>query len=279
MKSLMTTCCTLLVGVLLGADTSSGTSTNSAASASAATNGVEVLTPAMRKARARAKMYQRTGGWVRKPGTGRGKCVFVNTQQKIPAAPIAQAAADISKLIRVDVECVEGKPVTVQTASMGVLMSGGQAAVFIVDDAALPPLLVAPESRWAMVNAAALTADKASDATIASRTIRECNRAFAQLLGASNSSVPAGCVLRPVNSLRDLDALTVDGFCPEPIERILEHLETLGVKPYVASIYRTACIQGWAPPPTNDVQKAIWDKAHAVPANPMKIEFDPKKGR
>ena len=43
--------------------------------------------------------------------------------------------------------------------------------------------------------------------------------------------------------------------------------------------YRVACQQGWAPAPTNDYQKAVWEEVHAVPSDPMKIEFDPKKGR
>ena len=45
------------------------------------------------------------------------------------------------------------------------------------------------------------------------------------------------------------------------------------------SSYRDACHKGWAPPPANDIQQQIWDEIRAIPANPMKIEFDPKKGR
>lgn len=268
--TMMTMFCALVAGTVLAAEAIAGTATNSTAVADGSP-----LTPEMRKARARAKIYQRTGGWVRRPGTGRGKCVIVNTQKKIPAEPFARAASEMTRMLHVDVVLAEGEPVTVQGASMGLLKSGGQAAVFIVDDASLPALLVAPESRWAMVNAAALTADKASDATVATRAMREACRAFAQLAGASNSSVPAGCVMRPVNSLRDLDALTVDCFCPEPIQRMLEHLETLGIEPFNGSIYRSACMQGWAPAPTNDVQKAIWEKVQAEkergPTNPIKI--------
>ena len=276
MKHLTLTICALAAGIMLaGGATTDAASTNGVATNAASTNGVAALTPEMRKARARMKMYQRTGGWVRRPGTGRGKCVFVNAQGKVLAGPVAQAAANVAKMVRVDVECVEGKPVTPQTASMGVLLSGGQVAVFVVDDASLPVLLVAPESRWAMVNVAALTADNASEATVATRVTRECSRAFALLLGAGNSSVPAGCTLRPVNSLRDLDALTADCFGPEPIDRIAEHLETLGVTPYTAAIYRTACTQGWAPSPTDDVQRVIWEKARAEkergPSNPIRI--------
>ena len=41
--------------------------------------------------------------------------------------------------------------------------------------------------------------------------------------------------------------------------------------------YRTAVKEGWAPQPTNDVQKAIWDKVHAMPTEPLKIKSETKK--
>ena len=60
------------------------------------------------------------------------------------------------------------------------------------------------------------------------------------------------------------------------LERLLP---TYGLMPWKQTTYKKACQEGWAPAPTNEYQKAIWDKIHSVPANPMKIEFDPKKGR
>ena len=62
-------------------------------------------------------------------------------------------------------------------------------------------------------------------------------------------------------------------------DSIKKYLSAAGVTPLRRTIYRRACQEGWAPAPTNDVQKAIWDKVHAIPKTPMKIEFDPKKGR
>ena len=56
-------------------------------------------------------------------------------------------------------------------------------------------------------------------------------------------------------------------------------LKALGITKKISATYLDACEQGWAPAPTNEYQKAIWDKVHAAPKNPMKIEFDPKKGR
>ena len=57
------------------------------------------------------------------------------------------------------------------------------------------------------------------------------------------------------------------------------YLEKLGVTKMEKTTYLRACKEGWAPAPTNEVQKRVWDKVHAAPRMPMKIEFDPKKGR
>ena len=61
--------------------------------------------------------------------------------------------------------------------------------------------------------------------------------------------------------------------------KMINNAKLMGVAVRRRVSYRKACQEGWAPAPTNDIQKAIWDKVHAVPATPMKIEFDPKKGR
>ena len=44
----------------------------------------------------------------------------------------------------------------------------------------------------------------------------------------------------------------------------------------MVATYKRACREGWAPTPTNDVQRAIWEKVHAIPDKPLTIEFDPK---
>ena len=44
------------------------------------------------------------------------------------------------------------------------------------------------------------------------------------------------------------------------------YLGALGVVPAETATYRQACREGWAPAPTNDVQRAIWDRYRAAPA-------------
>ena len=78
-----------------------------------------------------------------------------------------------------------------------------------------------------------------------------------------------------VSELDDMQLfLPVDVF-----SKIDASAEKRGLRPEIVAEYYEACEQGWAPPPTNDVQKAIWEATHTVPATPMKIEYDPKKGR
>lgn len=60
-----------------------------------------------------------------------------------------------------------------------------------------------------------------------------------------------------------------------------KHLSDFGVKPRKMATYKRACQEGWAPAPTNDIQKAIWEKAKADkergPVNPIKIPPPNKK--
>ena len=78
--------------------------------------------------------------------------------------------------------------------------------------------------------------------------------------------------------ISDLDH--VGEFIPgDTAENCRKLLAKRGVYPKRYVTYRAACIRGWAPAPTNAAQKAVWDKVRAIPKNPMKIEFDPKKGR
>ena len=77
----------------------------------------------------------------------------------------------------------------------------------------------------------------------------------------------------------DLDKLLTDGFTFDMASSINENLQAMGIFPMRKITYVKACQEGWAPAPTNEYQKAIWDRVHSAPKNPMKIEFDPKKGR
>jgi len=141
----------------------------------------------------------------------------------------------------------------------------------------MPALLLAPENRWAMVNAAALAKEERA-AFFQARSKKQLTRALALLLGASNSQYPQSLTRGIVNEA-DLDKNLNATLPVDVIQRFAPYMEPYGVTPAVVTTYRKACEEGWAPAPTNEFQKAIFEKVHATPTKPMKIEFDPAKGR
>ena len=104
--------------------------------------------------------------------------------------------------------------------------------------------------------------------------IRQCCRA----LGSDESS-SLDTSFHSIFNLKDLDAITSYDITMAPEMNVPDVMKLRGIEKFEYGTYEEACMMGVAPPPTNDIQKAIWDKVHAAPKNPMKIEFDPKKGR
>ena len=76
------------------------------------------------------------------------------------------------------------------------------------------------------------------------------------------------------------DAYNLKDVLPhDVVNRQLKYLAGMNVTPRVRVTYKKACEEGWAPAPTNDIQKAIWDKVHAMPTAPIKIKPETKKVR
>ncbi|MBR3221452.1 MAG: hypothetical protein IKF72_04400 [Kiritimatiellae bacterium] len=210
------------------------------------------------------------GGLVLEPNTQKGEIAYVNCQSAAKDAWIEESAAYFRKEAKFKITVSKG---SFEQKNPKIV---GDMTLFIVDDPAMPSLLVAPENRWAMVNVAPLKSDK--EPFFRARVLKELTRGFAMLCGASDSQFP-GALTSAVTKVEDLDHHTDYRLPVDLFTRFRKYMRTFGVMPGNIETYETACCQGWAPPPTNDLQKAIWDKVHAIPAKPMKIEFDPKKGR
>ena len=226
---------------------------------------------AAKRAKAQEILMKKVGGLVARSGSQKGEIVYVNCQTRAPKAWIDES---------IEYFKVETKfKVTYQTGSFDFASPKvvGNATLFIIDDEKMPALLVAPENRWAFVNIATI-AKETRPAFFEARVKKQLSRGFAYLCGASNSPFPMA-LTRGITKQEELD-VTMDYRLPVDIfQRFRTYMESLGVKPEVSVTYKKACEEGWAPAPTNEYQKAVWDKVHSAPKNPMKIEFDPKKGR
>ena len=224
---------------------------------------------AAKRAKTQEILMKKVGGLVARSGSQKGEIVYVNCQTRAPKAWIDES-----------IEYFKGETkfkVTYQTglfdfASPKVV---GNATLFIIDDEKMPALLVAPENRWAFVNIAAIAKEK-RPAFFEARVKKQLSRGFAYLCGASNSQFPMA-LTRGITKQEELD-VNMDYRLPVDIfQRFRPYMETLGVKPEVSVTYKKACEEGWAPAPTNEFQKAVWDKVHAMPTAPIKIKPETKK--
>ena len=224
---------------------------------------------AKRKARIayRERRLKEMGGYVSLPSTGKVIRV-VNAQARVGEAALLKTA----KSIQISV----GFPVEVTPAEKGDLFGEKYAVAVVMEDMPnAPRLLVAPEEKWARVNVAALAADSPSAEVLESRARKELWRAAAMVLGAADSLLQP-CLMCPIHSLADLDAVPVLVPCPEPYNKMHATAKRLGCRPVIRATYLKACQEGWAPAPTNDIQRAIWEQVKADkergPTNPITIQ-------
>lgn len=215
------------------------------------------------------------GGFVTYPGSQKGQVVFVDTQKSVDVAKsFEEVFSHFRHQVPVRIELSKAEP-----GSPLKLKSDAKAdfVVVFVDDATQPSLSVVPDDGYAIVNFAKYkTGLKFPDdeAMYKKRCAKAALRAFAMLCGGCGSRYP-GHVMA-AHGVQELD------FAQEKLpidiqDSIKKYLGAAGVTPLRRTIYRRACQEGWAPAPTNDAQKAIWDKVHELPTEPIKIKPEKKK--
>lgn len=242
----------------------------------AAAKGPEQLTDAQKHERARASFMKRTGGYVMKDREKAGKFGVVLATKAVTSAEIAKTLKEIENFAQINVVSAEAE-VACGGEDAVLAKCGVGAALIIVEDPKMPRLLIAPESKWGYLNVASLKDAKTTRPRFLDRVSREIWRGVGMVAGAYCSNTEH-CLMAPVFSVEDLDRIDGVMFSPPTLTSIWPCLDKMGVKRIRRAIYRTACREGWAPPPTNEYQKAIWDQVHELPKTPLKIEFDPKKG-
>ena len=223
-----------------------------------------------------ARRYKHTGGFIVKPGSQKGRIAILNAQKRISNAELQGCIDKITGKMRVACTVEDAAPVTVANAAQAKANAKAEVAVFLVDDPALPISLVAYEEHWGIVNVAKL-AEGADKVKLFGRVNAETMRIIALASGGGDSQFP-GSVMNSSGGAAALDGK--DGELPfDVMNRMIQTFKNVGISAPVRSTYRVACKEGWAPAPTNDVQKAIWDSVREPPSDPIKIKFDPKKDK
>ena len=227
----------------------------------------KVYTPeerAARKVDAMQRNYARTGGFLTAPSKGTRMLALVNGQKAVDRSWVENVAETIRSGLQLPVAVCEKRP---DNAGLVIeIKSNEYPATFVT----------APESGYAMVNVNMLKKDAPNDELLKTRMTKELWRALVYMLGGGNDAQPV-CLMKPVATLADLDALQSTCPCPMSFAVMLESARRFGVAPVRITSYRQAVAEGWAPAPTNDIQKAIWDKVHQLPTEPLKINPETKK--
>lgn len=243
--------------------------------ANANTNTVKKIPPEKR-----GEIYMRKfGGFVKDPKSGKGKIGIINAQKTLAAEEIDAVVANIRKNMKYTLDVRPGRDGKGLPTKDEVVKAGFDVAVFVVEDDALPILLAAPDDRWALVNVTKIKAGTKDDVLgkrlFALRSRGEVKRAFALACGMGSSSYPGN--MYGVTCAEELDSTDVDATIMDMVQRCGAWLAKIGVTPERQVMYLRACHEGWAPAPTNEFQKAVWDKVHALPTEPIKIKPETKK--
>ena len=206
-----------------------------------------------------------------------GTYLFVNAQQAIPAEKFAGPVRILFNNFGFDIRLVDGIAPEAKGVRKELKRLGAKGAIWIVNDRDMPLTLDACDNGWGFINVEPLLRDDPDEEKLASRIEKIVNRTFAYIHGVGETTLTPHCVMKSAIGVPGLDKLHCAQFSPEPIRRISPYMKGLGYLRCKRSTYLSACEEGWAPQPTNDVQKAIWDKVHAVPTEPLKIKPETKK--
>lgn len=224
--------------------------------------------------------YRAKGGFVFDKRKCIGNILIVNGQSKVEDDVIIKHAAAIENSIQFKVDYTKfASKVEISKIKDIIASMKSTVTIFIVDMPSMPGIISLPEEKCVLLNVDALASDSPSKEVLSSRVRKEMSRSVCFVFAVGYSAASGG-VMDPMFRVKDLDRTLVDGLdvsLKMPIER--SACRFYGMRPFRRSTYIEACQEGWAPPPKNEYQQAIWDKVHQIPDKPLKIEFDAQRGK
>lgn len=212
----------------------------------------------------------------------KGKLVLINMQKDIPEEKLAGRGRILEETLCTLMK-VESEMDSFSLATAESLMNKHQAnvAFFLIEDKSLPMSLTCLEGAWGMINMAKLKEGNVEQSVLVKRFAVEFNRVIRSLLNVGeNGGRPtsgSSTVRQAPRKASDLDQIKQSGIPMDAAIGIHGNMRSFGIEKARLFFYEEACENGWAPAPTNDIQKAIWERVHAMPTEPIKIKPEAKK--
>lgn len=227
----------------------------------------------------RAERIAAAGGMVTKPLQGNAaRIVSAQTRVSLDFIDSIVKQFNTGLSMQIEVSAMERDGDIWETIKKVQSLPNTGLVTVIVDDPKLPRILSALEDGWSVLNVNGLDDDMPPKEVYENRIRKEINRAFAQAAGAG-LSLNKPCVMESAYTLHELDNIQFPVISPEAMSKIQEAGNKKKIGRIVRKTYLKACQEGWAPAPTNDIQRTIWNQVHQIPDKPIKIEFDPKRDK
>ena len=209
----------------------------------------------------REKLMQKMGGFIHV--TAAGPETTVVDMRREPGAGFPQIADFLLKnaYIRLRQKTAKAEGRTPLQIGREEIASGEALVAIVLAEAGAetPALSVFPEERIAVVNVDALGRDGARAGVMEARLEKEVWRAFGLVLGTGYSSQEKSCI-QPAFSAKEIDAIGWPRINPFDLVKINPILKRFGVRRERTVPYRLAVRGGYAPEPTNDLQRAVWEE-------------------
>ena len=226
------------------------------------------------------RVLKKTGGFMYIAEKG-PQVMFLDAREKATAT--IDSVGDLYKLgTKLSVQLVKQARGDKAPLALGreIIAKGDILLVVVVIDNCddLPALTVFPEERVGVVNADKLKGATNGDPSAPEmRVAKEIWRAMG-FIGGVGFSAQANDVMQPYYTLAELDRMHNPYIQPMNMLKMTYMWKRFGVDRTHRIPYRKAVQDGWAPPPTNDYQRAVWDEVKAWQAtNAMKKASAPAK--
>lgn len=232
------------------------------------------------------EFVKETGGVIELPSTGT-VFLFANaTQEEIEYGSVVDVMTEQCQIPIVCEKVTGGKDVAPYASARRLFETGRFGAIaYIYEGGAEDPVLTAyPENRLTILNVTPLKRD-ASPEKFTARVQKELWRSLCFAAGGATSGVQM-CVMNTVLCLEDLDNLACAMASPPATGGVAGSARRFGFKEINQMTYYEALKDGHVIAPTNDIQKAVYqrvlkerEEAAKGPSKPLKIKYDKKLGR
>lgn len=221
-----------------------------------------------------AEFIAKTGGMIDPPSGGKALVLLDAREKDSSTLSNLLYAAELRLLISCEEKDIKlsatDDPVKI---AFDTLKSGAGAVVLFYERAGSPTLTCFPEDAVALVNLQPFQNPEYN--TYRKRLVKEFWRSVALVLGGYGNQMQMGSALQAAFSVKDLDDIPGVSLSPLQINAIQNAKGKLKIFGKHSVPYSRACREGWAPAPTNEVQRALYNRFND-PTSRFKRDFKPK---